>query len=436
VAEGARLESVYTGNRIVGSNPTPSARTFGLCCASAMTRSIRLPRRREFFVYRQLRTALTALVMLVATVRIVVAGPFEDAVAAYGKGDYVTALQLFRPLADNGRDDAQYYVGFIYLAGKGVARDYTEALKWLRLAADQGHSGAQYDLGLMYLNGWGVTQDHALAYMWLDLAAAGGNKNAITARDSVAQQMTPAQLAEAQKLGRDWKPKPHREIVDTHQFPWSSIGKVAAAGQQCTGSVIAPDQFLTAAHCLYAERTGHPLPAASINFLLGYEKGEYRVHKVAAHYTIPPAFDPSPYATYPQDQEKLKNGARYDWAIVYVDEPFLADVKPLRLATATPSLGTALKLAGYQVERLYMITADLHCEVTAISSDKGLIGHDCVTHQGDSGGPILSKDDDDVVLGVNVLAPNLRSDFREQSKRGGIAVSAAGISELSGSSAR
>jgi hypothetical protein len=25
VAEGARLESVYTGNRIVGSNPTPSA---------------------------------------------------------------------------------------------------------------------------------------------------------------------------------------------------------------------------------------------------------------------------------------------------------------------------------------------------------------------------------------------------------------------------
>lgn len=400
-----------------------------------MTCLVRPPQHREFFVYRQLCTALTALLMLTATAQIVVAGPFEDAVAAYGKGDYTTALQLFRPLADNGRDDAQYYVGFIYLAGKGTTRDYAEALKWLRLAADQGNSGAQYDLGHMYLNGWGVTQDHALAYMWFDLAAAGGNKNAIAARDSVAQQMTPAQLAEAQQLGRDWKPKPHRESVDAHQFPWSSIGKVAGAGQQCTGSVIAPDRFLTAAHCLYAERTGHPLSPGSINFLVGYEKGEYRVHKVASRYTIPPAFDPSPYSTYPPDQEKLRNGARYDWAIVYVDEPFSPDVKPLRLARATPSLGTALRLAGYPVERLYMITADLHCEVAAISSDKSLIGHDCVTHQGDSGGPVLSKDDDGVVLGVNVLAPDLRGDFREQSRRGGIAVSAAGISEASGSSA-
>jgi hypothetical protein len=30
VAEGARLESVYTGNRIVGSNPTPSARDWSI----------------------------------------------------------------------------------------------------------------------------------------------------------------------------------------------------------------------------------------------------------------------------------------------------------------------------------------------------------------------------------------------------------------------
>lgn len=384
---------------------------------------------------RQLCALVTGLLMLTTIVWTVAAGPFEDAVTAYGKGDYATALQLFRPLAENGRDQAQYYVGFLYLAGKGTAQDYAEALKWFRLAADQGNSGAQYDLGYMYLNGWGVTQDYALAYMWFDLAAAGGKKDAVTARDRVAQQMTPARLAEAQKLGRDWKPKPHREVVETNQFPWSSVGKVAGDGQQCTGTVIAPDQFLTAAHCLYLERTGHFLPANSINFFLGYEKGEYRVHRIASHYMIPPAFDPSPYRTYPPDQEKLKNGARYDWAIVSVDEPFPADVRPLRLARAAPALGTALKLAGYPVERLYVLTADLQCEVSAISSDKSLIGHDCVTHQGDSGGPVVSKDDDSVILGVNILAPDLRADLREQSKRGGIAVSAGSIAEFSGSPA-
>jgi uncharacterized protein len=40
--------------------------------------------------------------------------------------------------------------------------------------------------------------------MWLSLAAAGGNFTA--ERDFIAAKMTPAQIAEAQKLAREWKP--------------------------------------------------------------------------------------------------------------------------------------------------------------------------------------------------------------------------------------
>jgi TPR repeat protein len=88
------------------------------------------------------------------------------------------------------------------------------AASWYRKAADQGHAGAQYQLGYMYANGWGVPQDYILAHMWCNLSAARtsdvsgkGDRRAAKIRDEVAAKMTPAQIAEAQKLAREWKPK-------------------------------------------------------------------------------------------------------------------------------------------------------------------------------------------------------------------------------------
>jgi len=391
------------------------------------------------------RTTLAASLMLVAMLGTAAGGPFEDAVLAYKKGDYETALQLFRPFADDGRADAEYTLGFMYFSGKGVAPDYAEAARWFRLAAEQGRADAQHALGHLYLNGQGVTQDNVLAYMWFDLAAAQGTQAAATlaavtqaaatARDGVARQMTPAEIAQAQQLARDWKPTSHREEVDMHQFPWSSIGKVGDAGQQCTGAVIGPKEFLTAAHCLYMRRTGRFLAAQSINILLGYEKGDYRLRRVASRYSIAPAFDPSLYG-YPPDPEKLMTGARHDWAIVYVEEPFREDVKPLRLTSAIPSPGTAAMLVGYPIERPHMMTADRHCRVVEISSDNALIGHDCVAHRGDSGGPLLSRDDEGLILGVNDLGPDLRVRIKDQSVKWGAAASAASIAKFLASPAQ
>jgi TPR repeat protein len=58
----------------------------------------------------------------------------------------------------------------------------------------------------MYAQGQGVPQDYVPAHMWFDLAAAQGEKDATELRDSLAKKMTPAQIAEAQKLAREWKP--------------------------------------------------------------------------------------------------------------------------------------------------------------------------------------------------------------------------------------
>lgn len=92
----------------------------------------------------------------------------------------------------------------MYAQGHGVPRDNTEAVKWWRQAAEQGSALAQDNLGLHYAEGVGVPQDFVEAHMWLDLAAAQGHEFAIAGRDAVADRMTPAQIAEAQRMAREW----------------------------------------------------------------------------------------------------------------------------------------------------------------------------------------------------------------------------------------
>ncbi len=137
---------------------------------------------------------------------------FEEGKAAYNRGDYATALREWRPLAKQGDAEAQFFLGAMYNLGDGVPQDYAESAKWFRKAAEQGNAKAQFFLGIMYEDGQGVPQDYAKAYMWFTLAASGfprgyARDKAVKYRDIVAAKMTPAQIAEAEKLAREWRPK-------------------------------------------------------------------------------------------------------------------------------------------------------------------------------------------------------------------------------------
>ena len=157
------------------------------------------------------KRSLAGIVLTLMLTNRVAAGPFEDGVAAYSSGDYATALRLFRPLADQGHADGQLKLGNMYGRGQGVPQDYAEAVKWNRLAAEQGDAEAQHNLGVSYHRGEGVPQDYVQAHMWFNLAAsrapASERDEAIKMRNVAASNMTPAQIAEAQKLAREWKPK-------------------------------------------------------------------------------------------------------------------------------------------------------------------------------------------------------------------------------------
>jgi TPR repeat protein len=125
---------------------------------------------------------------------------------AYNRGDYATALREWQPLAEQGVPSAQFRLGLLYENGNGVPRDFAKARLWYEKAAVQGEAKAQFYLGIQSAFGEGGPLDLVQAHMWYSLAAGNGNAHAPGYRDDLARQMTPAQIAEAQRLAREWKP--------------------------------------------------------------------------------------------------------------------------------------------------------------------------------------------------------------------------------------
>lgn len=74
------------------------------------------------------------------------AGPWEDGMAAYNRGDYVPAMSLVRPLANAGNAKAQALLGVMYRRGQGVARSSARAFMWFSMAAARGDRNAKAEL--------------------------------------------------------------------------------------------------------------------------------------------------------------------------------------------------------------------------------------------------------------------------------------------------
>ena len=165
-----------------------------------------------------LRTVLFTWFMVVTFAATAAAGPIDNANASHDRAGYSATehLQRLHQEADQGSPLAQYVLGALYQLGEVVPQDHAEAVKWLRRAADQGLAVAQFVLGEKYALGQGVPEDNVRAHMWLSLSGAqaaqiaGAQKltrDAQEMRDTLARKMTPAQIAEAQELAREWTPE-------------------------------------------------------------------------------------------------------------------------------------------------------------------------------------------------------------------------------------
>ena len=146
---------------------------------------------------------ISALALVVALSGTAHAQDFQKGYDAYQAGDYATALQEWRPLADQGDADAKHNLGLMYENGQGVPQDYAEAVRWYRKAAEQGTVQAQYSLALGYKYGVGVLQDNILAHMWFNIGGANGSELGSENRDLIAKEMTPQDISTAQAMARD-----------------------------------------------------------------------------------------------------------------------------------------------------------------------------------------------------------------------------------------
>ncbi len=132
---------------------------------------------------------------------------FATGVSAYQKGDYATAAKEWRPLAEQGSPEAQFNLGLLYADGQGVPQDYSEAITWFQRSAAQDYAKAQLNLGALYSSGKGVKRDYVQAYKWFNVCAAKGDSKCVAKRDFVAKQLKASQLANAQRLAKEFTPK-------------------------------------------------------------------------------------------------------------------------------------------------------------------------------------------------------------------------------------
>ena len=161
-------------------------------------------------------------------------------------------IDALRARAEQGDASAQHNLGVVHDYGQGVPQDDAEAARWYRLAADQGLALAQVNLGVRYENGRGVPQDYIEAHMWFNLAVAQSSGEdrgrRVRNRDLVAAEMTAEQIAEAQRLAREWVPdnvSPTPDVSGGRTDPVQTAPLVQGSG---TAFIVHPDGRLLTAH--------------------------------------------------------------------------------------------------------------------------------------------------------------------------------------------
>jgi TPR repeat protein len=139
-SDAIRTDKALVANFKEASNPNSR----GAACAERVKKAVAYPWAGEGMRKPALIGAIAAM-LLVGTAG-AQAGPWEDGMVAYNRGDYVPAIRLFRPLAEQGNPKAQAQIGTMYRKGEGTASSPTRAFMWFSLAAKRGDAKAKAGL--------------------------------------------------------------------------------------------------------------------------------------------------------------------------------------------------------------------------------------------------------------------------------------------------
>jgi protease YdgD len=204
-----------------------------------------------------------------------------------------------------------------------------------------------------------------------------------------------------------------RNTVDPSVAPWTAVALLQVPGLgRCSAALVAPDQVLTAAHCLWNPANGRWEPPSAVHVLSRYNAGSYAGHVLASSYRIAIGFDPA----HPD-----RNRAA-DAALVTLAGPLGSPGDALPLVTTDLPERTPVALAGYNRDRAEVLEADTGCRI--VRYVQGLVQHDCDGTFGTSGAPLLV-----MINGVGWRIAGLQ-EAAVGDARGGVAVAAPSLQVL------
>jgi protease YdgD len=223
-----------------------------------------------------------------------------------------------------------------------------------------------------------------------------------TARNGPARCATRTDRADC--VGRDRPPtiydhfqgRDDRVLLDASAYPWSAVGQLEFDAEgACTGSLVARDVVLTAAHCVHDD-AGQVAPAGVFRAGFGRRGGALEARLTA--YFVAPRFSPAMF----EDTDKLDGT---DWAYLKIDRPLGDELGVIAITSLTTLTGITLDQAGYSWDTEGHLSGHLGCLGTALGAD-GTLEHLCDTTNGDSGSPILVARDG--IYGIVAVDSNFR----------------------------
>ena len=200
-----------------------------------------------------------------------------------------------------------------------------------------------------------------------------------------------------------------RVRVLEHGPPWDAIGQVNVGGYRiaarCTGTLVAPEIVLTAAHCVMDPWHKTPFPLHDIHFLAGVRGAGTKGHATARCLHFPKNYEfvapKKILPTMPASKVPLRAFVT-DVVAIVLDEKLAVDPAPLADSVVAQS-GLRLVHAAYPADRRFVLSADYHCHLLRSDLEGPLWFNDCDTHPASSGGPLFTRIDGALKLAAIML---------------------------------
>ncbi len=210
----------------------------------------------------------------------------------------------------------------------------------------------------------------------------------VTCRPAVSQDLSPGIIGEDDRVR-----------LDQQGPPWDAIGQVNIStyrmAGQCTGTLVAPNVVITAAHCIMDPFKKTPFPLHAIHFLAGVRGSDNMGHETADCLHFPKDYvyiGPEKILPATPARRVPPEFFQTDAVAIVLKGALTVDPAPLA-ESVVPQPGLRLVHVAYPADHRFLPWAHFNCHLLRSDLQKPLWFNDCDTHVGSSGGPLFVEQD-------------------------------------------